>query len=179
MPKIVAGVDSSTQSVKVVLREADSGELIASTSRPHPDGTEVDPHEWKRALDSALDEVSKYKIDAISIGGQQHGRPVDEGIADGQVEAVGDAAADAGLGITGDVRPLAAGAGEEERVLVHAEAQRVSLAFQGHPVRITRPKRHLRRRVDQIASRWECRAQVLDLQWSGVIHAHGPLCNVV
>ena len=73
MPKIVAGVDSSTQSVKVVLREADSGELIASTSRPHPDGTEVDPHEWKRALDSALDEVSKYKIDAISIGGQQHG----------------------------------------------------------------------------------------------------------
>ena len=73
MPKIVAGVDSSTQSVKVVLREADSGELIATTSRPHPDGTEVDPHEWKRALESALDEVSKYKIDAISIGGQQHG----------------------------------------------------------------------------------------------------------
>ena len=73
MPKIVAGVDSSTQSVKVVLREADSGELIAATSRPHPDGTEVDPSEWKRALDSALDEVSKYKIDAISIGGQQHG----------------------------------------------------------------------------------------------------------
>ena len=73
MPKIVAGVDSSTQSVKVVLREADSGELIAATSRPHPDGTEVDPQEWKRALDSALDEVSKYKIDAISIGGQQHG----------------------------------------------------------------------------------------------------------
>lgn len=73
MPKIVAGVDSSTQSVKVVLREADSGELIAATSRPHPDGTEVDPHEWKRALESAVDEVSNYKIDAISIGGQQHG----------------------------------------------------------------------------------------------------------
>lgn len=73
MTKIVAGVDSSTQSVKVVLRNADSGELIAHASRPHPDGTEVNPHEWKRALDSALDEVSKYKIDAISIGGQQHG----------------------------------------------------------------------------------------------------------
>ncbi|MFM8752664.1 MAG: xylulokinase [Actinomycetota bacterium] len=73
MPKIVAGIDSSTQSVKVVLREADSGELIAATSRPHPDGTEVDPHEWKRALVNALDDVSKYKIDAISIGGQQHG----------------------------------------------------------------------------------------------------------
>ena len=73
MPKIVAGVDSSTQSVKVVLRDADSGELIASTSRPHPDGTEVNPLEWTKALDSALDELGKYEISAISIGGQQHG----------------------------------------------------------------------------------------------------------
>ena len=73
MTKIVAGVDSSTQSVKVVLRNADSGELIAHASRPHPDGTEVNPYEWKKALDGALDDVSKYKIDAISIGGQQHG----------------------------------------------------------------------------------------------------------
>ena len=73
MPKIVAGVDSSTQSVKVVLRDADSGELIASTSRPHPDGTEVNPLEWKRALDSALEELSSHEISAIAIGGQQHG----------------------------------------------------------------------------------------------------------
>ena len=73
MPKIVAGVDSSTQSVKVVLRDAESGELIASTSRPHPDGTEVNPLEWKKALDSALDELGKYEISVISIGGQQHG----------------------------------------------------------------------------------------------------------
>jgi xylulokinase len=73
MPTIVAGVDSSTQSVKVVLRDADSGELIASTSRPHPDGTEVNPWEWKNALDSALDELGKYEISAFSIGGQQHG----------------------------------------------------------------------------------------------------------
>ena len=87
MPKIVAGVDSSTQSVKVVLREADSGELIAATSRPHPDGTEVDPHEWKRALESALDEVSKYKIDAISIGGQQHGMVAQDSF---DVEAAGN-----------------------------------------------------------------------------------------
>ena len=73
MPKIVAGIDSSTQSVKVVLRDADSGELIASTSRPHPDGTEVNPLEWKKALDSALDELSRHTISAIAIGGQQHG----------------------------------------------------------------------------------------------------------
>lgn len=73
MAPIVAGVDSSTQSVKVVLRDADSGELIAETSKPHPDGTEVDPQRWKDALESALKELSSHHIDAISIAGQQHG----------------------------------------------------------------------------------------------------------
>jgi xylulokinase len=70
---IVAGVDSSTQSVKVVLRDSDSGELIASTSRPHPDGTEIDPQYWWKALSDALDELGSHKISAISIAGQQHG----------------------------------------------------------------------------------------------------------
>ena len=70
---IVAGVDSSTQSVKVVLRDSDSGELIASTSRPHPDGTEIDPQYWWKALADALDELGSHKISAISIAGQQHG----------------------------------------------------------------------------------------------------------
>ena len=70
---IVAGVDSSTQSVKVVLRDSDSGELIASTSRPHPDGTEIDPQYWWKALTDALDELGSHKISAISIAGQQHG----------------------------------------------------------------------------------------------------------
>ena len=70
---IVAGVDSSTQSVKVVLRDSDSGELIASTSRPHPDGTEIDPQYWWKALSDALDELGSHKISAISIAGHQHG----------------------------------------------------------------------------------------------------------
>ena len=70
---IVAGVDSSTQSVKVVLRDSDSGDLIASTSRPHPDGTEIDPQYWWKALSKALDELGSHKISAISIAGQQHG----------------------------------------------------------------------------------------------------------
>jgi len=70
---IVAGVDSSTQSVKVVLRDSDSGELIASTSRPHPDGTEIDPQHWWKALSDALEELSSHRISAISIAGQQHG----------------------------------------------------------------------------------------------------------
>ena len=70
---LVAGVDSSTQSVKVVIRDADSGELIAQASEPHPDGTEVDPKAWEDALGKALAKVSKFKFDAISIAGQQHG----------------------------------------------------------------------------------------------------------
>jgi len=70
---LVAGVDSSTQSVKVVIRDADSGELVAQSSAPHPDGTEVNPIEWEKALDNALAKLSDKKIDAISIAGQQHG----------------------------------------------------------------------------------------------------------
>ena len=71
MAKVV-GVDSSTQSVKVVLRDADSGELIASATKPHPDGTEVAPEAWWNALSAALSEI-KEPYDAISIAGQQHG----------------------------------------------------------------------------------------------------------
>ncbi|MGA1689975.1 MAG: FGGY family carbohydrate kinase, partial [Candidatus Nanopelagicaceae bacterium] len=70
---LVAGVDSSTQSVKVVVRDVDSGELVAQSSAPHPDGTEVDPHSWESALSDALSKISDKKIDAISIAGQQHG----------------------------------------------------------------------------------------------------------
>ena len=71
MAKVV-GVDSSTQSVKVVLRDMDSGELIASASRAHPDGTEVAPEAWWKALTEALSDI-KEPYDAISIAGQQHG----------------------------------------------------------------------------------------------------------
>ncbi len=69
---LVAGVDSSTQSVKVVVRDADTGALVREARGSHPDGTEVDPAAWVAALDQAreglLDGVS-----ALAIGGQQHG----------------------------------------------------------------------------------------------------------
>ena len=71
MSKVV-GVDSSTQSVKVVVRDLDSGALIESASRPHPDGTEVSPESWWQALSEALAQL-KSPFDAISIAGQQHG----------------------------------------------------------------------------------------------------------
>jgi xylulokinase len=72
--KLVAGIDSSTQSVKVVIREAESGALIREGRAPHPDGTEVDPSHWKVALDKAIDGAGGLSdVSAISIGGQQHG----------------------------------------------------------------------------------------------------------
>src|SRR4029450_8112743 len=71
---LVAGVDSSTQSCKVVVRDADSGALVRSGRAPHPDGTEVDPEAWWIALKSAgvqaggLDDVA-----AVAVAAQQHG----------------------------------------------------------------------------------------------------------
>lgn len=74
---IVAGVDSSTQSVKIVLRDAHTGELLASASRPHPDGTEVDPQSWWEALQSVINDVGGLeRINAIGVAGQQHGMVV-------------------------------------------------------------------------------------------------------
>ncbi|MFV2085163.1 hypothetical protein [Micromonospora sp. LOL_021] len=43
---LVAGVDSSTQSTKVVVCDADTGEVLREGRAPHPDGTEVDPRVW-------------------------------------------------------------------------------------------------------------------------------------
>jgi len=71
---LVAGIDSSTQSCKVVVRDADTGALVRSGRASHPDGTEVAPWYWWDALQSAI--VSAGGLDdvaAISVGGQQHG----------------------------------------------------------------------------------------------------------
>ena len=46
---LVAGVDSSTQSCKVVVRDAESGALVREGRASHPDGTEVDPAAWSAA----------------------------------------------------------------------------------------------------------------------------------
>ncbi len=71
---LVAGVDSSTQSVKVVIRNANTGELLRQGRASHPDGTEVEPALWEIALDSAIADAGGLDdVAAISIGGQQHG----------------------------------------------------------------------------------------------------------
>ncbi|MFI7188138.1 xylulokinase [Nocardia nova] len=68
----VAGVDSSTQSCKVVVCDADTGEVLARGSAPHPDGTEVPPEAWWTALQQAGEGLLD-NVDAVSIAGQQHG----------------------------------------------------------------------------------------------------------
>ena len=71
---LVAGVDSSTQSCKVVIHDAESGELVRSGSAKHPPGTEVDPEAWWTALLEAVDAAGGLgDVSALSVGGQQHG----------------------------------------------------------------------------------------------------------
>lgn len=71
---LVAGVDSSTQSCKVVICDADAGEIVRSGSSPHPDGTEVDPQLWWAALRSSFSAAAGgVDVAAVSVGAQQHG----------------------------------------------------------------------------------------------------------
>lgn len=78
---LVAGIDSSTQSCKVVVRDAATGRLIRFGRASHPDGTEVDPEHWWRALRRAVEEAGGLDdVAAVSVGGQQHGMVcLDEG----------------------------------------------------------------------------------------------------
>lgn len=72
--ELVAGIDSSTQSCKVVIVDAVSGRVIREGRAPHPPGTEVDPEEWWRALQAAIAVAGGFDdVEAWAISGQQHG----------------------------------------------------------------------------------------------------------
>ncbi|MDO9398264.1 MAG: xylulose kinase, partial [Herbiconiux sp.] len=43
---LVAGIDSSTQSCKVVIRDLADGSLVRQGRASHPAGSEVDPAAW-------------------------------------------------------------------------------------------------------------------------------------
>ncbi len=80
---VIAGVDSSTQSTKVVLHDADNGAVVGSGSAPHPQTyppvSEQDPAVWWHAFGAALDSavrsagVARSEIAAISVAAQCHG----------------------------------------------------------------------------------------------------------
>lgn len=71
---LVGGIDSSTQSCKVLICDADTGEIVRSGSAPHPDGTEIDPRHWWAALQKAISGAGGLDdVAAVSVGAQQHG----------------------------------------------------------------------------------------------------------
>jgi xylulokinase len=74
---LVAGVDSSTQSCKVVIRDLDTGAVVRTGRASHPEGTEVDPAAWWDALQAAINDAGGLDdVAAIAVGGQQHGMVV-------------------------------------------------------------------------------------------------------
>ena len=70
---LVAGVDSSTQSVKVVVRDAVTGAEVRAGRAPHPDGTECPPAAWWDALRAACAGGLLDGVEALAVAGQQHG----------------------------------------------------------------------------------------------------------
>jgi xylulokinase len=70
---LVAGVDSSTQSTKIVVCDADTGEVLRTARAPHPDATEVDPQRWWEAYEQSTGGGILDGVEAIAVGGQQHG----------------------------------------------------------------------------------------------------------
>lgn len=71
---LVLGVDSSTQSCKVVVVDTATGSVVRTGRASHPDGTSVDPEAWWHALQAAIADAGGIDdVDAWSIGGQQHG----------------------------------------------------------------------------------------------------------
>jgi xylulokinase len=74
---LVAGVDSSTQSCKVVVCDADDGAVVAAGAAPHPPvsppRSEQDPEAWWSAFGAAWVAAGAPAVAALSVAGQQHG----------------------------------------------------------------------------------------------------------
>lgn len=71
--RLVAGVDTSTQSCKVAVCDAATGEVVRLGRGTHPDATEVDPAHWWRAYEEATAGGLLDGVEALAVGGQQHG----------------------------------------------------------------------------------------------------------
>ncbi|MEE1650173.1 xylulokinase [Brachybacterium sp. J144] len=72
MAPLVLGIDSSTQSTKALLVDAETGRVLEERRASHPDGTEVDPRSWLAAVDEAAGPLLE-RAEAVAVGGQQHG----------------------------------------------------------------------------------------------------------
>lgn len=77
---VVIGVDSSTQSCTVEVRDLSTGELVSTARSPHPATTppvsEQDPADWWNALVASVREATRdrrLRVVGISVGAQCHG----------------------------------------------------------------------------------------------------------
>ena len=71
---LVAGIDSSTQSCKVLVCDAETGEILREGRDRHPGGTEIDPAAWESAATMAVASAGGLDdVAAVSVGAQQHG----------------------------------------------------------------------------------------------------------
>lgn len=70
---LVAGVDSSTQSCKIVVCDPATGEVVRQARAAHPDGTSVGPERWWEAFARASSNGMLHDVEALAVGGQQHG----------------------------------------------------------------------------------------------------------
>src|SRR5438128_481545 len=82
MTAAVLGVDSSTQSCKVEVRELGTGRLLGRGSSPHPPAfppsSEQQPHDWVSAFIAATQSAlasceQRPDVRAISVAAQCHG----------------------------------------------------------------------------------------------------------
>ncbi len=74
---LVMGVDSSTQSCKVVIVDESTGAIVRQGRASHPDGTSVDPEAWWVGLQAAIEGADGIQdVAAWAVGGQQHGMVV-------------------------------------------------------------------------------------------------------
>lgn len=71
---LVMGVDSSTQSCKVVIVDTATMTTVREGRATHPEGTSVNPDAWWNALQQAIaDAGGMTDVAAWAIAGQQHG----------------------------------------------------------------------------------------------------------
>jgi xylulokinase len=96
---LVAGIDSSTQSTKIVVCDPADGTIVRTAAASHPEGTAVDPAAWWGALRTAAGDGLLDEVAALSVAGQQHGmvaldeagRPVRQALLWNDVRSADDA----------------------------------------------------------------------------------------
>jgi xylulokinase len=72
---VVLGIDSSTQSTKVLAVDLETGEIIAEGRAAHSGADTQNPNDWWSALQKATRDAVSGDLDVqgLSVSGQQHG----------------------------------------------------------------------------------------------------------